>query len=147
MTLVARPEAYLVRPHMEPMANVTPQTILECPEWLPHEAKLEWDRIIGQLDETKILSRLDEPALAAYCVAYTQYKSACKLAEEGLFVERPQGLIENPALKIQERLAVKLLQFASQFGLTPKGRQAMKVPRKTSKAEDDFDKFTDTEPS
>ena len=104
-----------------------------CPKVLDEQAKIEWDRIIPELERVGILMHVDVAALAAYCQLYSRW---CQLEDaiknEGLTIiitkinrngevvseeERTNPKITEARLTLQQIRA-----FCSEFGFTPASR-------------------------
>jgi P27 family predicted phage terminase small subunit len=78
----------------------------------------------------RLLSVVDQAALAAYCTAFSRWRNAEELLKEqavrdrtrGLLVKGGCGRIENPLVGIARTSAKEMLRFASEFGFTPVAR-------------------------
>jgi len=116
---------------------------LVAPDWLDGDAQEEWQRVVRELAPLRILSSLDQTTLAVYCSIVSNYRFVGrKVKAEGIFLVNTDGASrENPALKTLERLSKQILGYAAHFGLSPHGRGHLKVSRRKSKIEDDFDSF------
>ena len=61
-----------------------------CPGWLSGEARAEWDHVVPQLAKLNLLCQLDQPSLAAYCVAVANVRSTSEtIAKKGLTYRMP----------------------------------------------------------
>jgi len=111
----------------------------KCPSWLGKEAKAVWRRTAIQLDLMGLLFEADQDILAAYSVAVVTYKDATKLVEEqGILIEgRRDGLVTNPAVRVQRDQATLIRMLASEMGLTPSSRTRLKA-EESNDAEDDL---------
>lgn len=101
------------------------------PKWLDKEARAEWDRVVPQLVELKVLTGLDGGALERYCVAHSNWVKAQRdVQKHGPVVKTPFGPQKNPAIKLaqEERAAARLL--AGELGLSPSARSRVKVTEK-----------------
>lgn len=115
--------------HHEPRPDpMTP----ECPIPLPDHAKAEWTRLCAELGKLRILTSLDQTALANYCVAYGIWRDAIAgLAEFGTVVKSPQGFpIQSPWLSIANRQTEIMLRISSEFGFTPASWSRIRTPGK-----------------
>jgi P27 family predicted phage terminase small subunit len=102
------------------------------PKWLDREACAEWDRVVPQLVELKVLTGLDGAALERYCVAHSNWVKAQRdVQKNGAVLKSQFGPMKNPNVKIaqDERAAARLL--AGELGLSPSARSRVKVPEKT----------------
>jgi P27 family predicted phage terminase small subunit len=112
---------------------------ITCPTWLELEAAEEWARIAPELERLGLLTVVDIPALAGYCVAYQRWREAeravkATVAAGGLALAISQG-IEGMA-----RARLKLMKLlAAEFGFTPSSRSRVSV--KAPEAEDPFAQF------
>lgn len=108
----------------------TPQTLAPSrPSHLAGEAKKEWDRIVPELLELGLLSRVDRVALACYCESWGLYlKALAKLRKDGEVTTTANGnSVQSPWMGIantQKKLAHK---FLVEFGLTPSTRSRLSV--------------------
>lgn len=119
-------------------------TIPDCPAALGPVARLEWDRLAGELGKLKLLTNLDRAALAAYCGAYALWAEATEAIQTyGSMVKSPSGYpIQSPYVAIANRQAEIMMRIASEFGFTPASRSRISTPQK---AESDlFDLFKDS---
>src|SRR4051794_24068102 len=78
---------------------------LTRPDHLDDEGRAEWDRIVPELEATRVLSRVDAAALAIYCVIYSRWLKARKHEQEkGLVISTELGGVKpNPAVTIADR--------------------------------------------
>ena len=122
-----------------------PMDLPDPPEHLDAYALEEWERIAEGLNVMGILSSVDQNALAAYCSAYSRWRSAeeelAKLAEKGgriaaLVQKTISGnWIQNPLIGISNQPAVDMVRFATEFGMTPSARARLGVdPGKKNKS-------------
>jgi P27 family predicted phage terminase small subunit len=122
---------------------MVPAGLPDCPDWLDEEAKAEWQRIVPELDAMGLLSRVDRPALAAYCTAWSRWVNAeeqvrkfgpiVKSPERGFPMKSPYLSIADQALEIMRKMMVE-------FGLTPSSRSRIRVPGGGAQA-DELDHF------
>ncbi|MDZ4735887.1 MAG: phage terminase small subunit P27 family [Rhodospirillaceae bacterium] len=113
--------------HLEPrpLANVP-----ECPAELSPAAQTEWQRIVSELADLKMLTNLDRVALATYCEAYSLWvESISAIRKYGTMVKSPSGYpMQSPYLAIANKQAEIMMRIASEFGLTPASRSRIAVP-------------------
>jgi len=95
-----------------------------CPSELSQSAKEEWNRIITELVELGLMTRLDRAALATYCQAYAMYLDAIQAIQKyGPLVKSPNGYPQvSPYLAIANKQAEIMIRIASEFGFTPASR-------------------------
>jgi P27 family predicted phage terminase small subunit len=94
-------------------------------------AQAEWRRLAPELTRLGMLSPLDHAVFAAYCAAFSLWRTA--LAEldraaaadpetKGLVVEGDKSLVMNPLLRVGSKCAADLLMAARELGMTPASR-------------------------
>jgi P27 family predicted phage terminase small subunit len=109
------------RPQSE---EIKPQRILECPPELGPQARLEWERIAGELIKLGILSSFDRGPLAAYCCAYALWVEAMEMVQKhGAMIKSPNGYpVQSPYLSHANRQFEIMMKIATEFGFTPASR-------------------------
>ena len=114
----------------------------ECPEWLTEEAKKEWERLAGNLENLGTLTELDRAAFAGYCQAYARWKEAEEFIEKhGTIVKTPSGYWQQvPHVSIAQSNLKIMLKFCSEFGLTPSSRSRI-IAGETKEMETDEMEF------
>lgn len=119
-----------------------PAVVPSRPAWLDDEARLEWDRVVPQLADHRLLSDVDRAALADYCTAHSvAVKAAMEVNKKGLVIKSPFGPKENPAIRIAEKARAQALRIAIEFGLTPSSRSRISTPAPKEKEEDKTEDF------
>ncbi|MDY6796970.1 MAG: phage terminase small subunit P27 family [Actinomycetota bacterium] len=110
-----------------------------CPRWLSHRAKYEWKRIVPELENLGLLTKIDRAALAGYCenlalvaiateVISAHYKKYKKLTYE---YENKNGAINEipiPEIKIAREAWLLVHRFEVEFGMTPSSRTRIDLP-------------------
>ena len=114
-------------PGKRPLNESEPQPVPlapSCPPELSQGAKEEWNRLVPELVELGLLTRLDRAALAAYCQAYATYLDAIQAVQKyGQLVKSPNGYPQvSPYLTIANRQVEIMTRIASEFGFTPASR-------------------------
>ena len=91
------------------------------PRWMDDDAKAIWRRMCRALLDMRVLTELDEAALAAYCVLYSRWmKAEAGLKQSGLIVKDARGRpMRSPFTKIANDCVKQLIRISSEFGLTP----------------------------
>lgn len=103
----------------------------EAPEWLPAEARDEWNRVVPELDRLGLLKSIDRTALTSYCMVWQRFVDANAIvAREGMIVEEEltlgrTKLYRHPALLTVEVASKELRAWATEFGLTPSSEQRL----------------------
>lgn len=105
-------------PHAVPFPD------LHCPRELSPAARLEWNRIVGELIALGVLSRFDRGPLMVYCSACAAWLEALQsIAEYGAVIKSTNGFpVQSPYVSIANHHADVLLRIASEFGFTPASR-------------------------
>lgn len=116
---------------------------LIAPDWLSENAKIEFNRVVGECDKISILDNLDLGVLAIYCNAYDGYiETTKKLEVEGLVKKKmtKTGEIEfiNPLVNVQEKYVKYIMQSSAKLGLATTDRLKLVVPVKEEKPENKF---------
>ena len=130
------------RQHAIPANEPKPEVgIPTRPKWLAPEARREWRRVAGQLEDLGILTIVDRAALAAYCQAWARAVAAEKvIAKDGETFTTPNGYIQQrPEVSIAQKQWQLVAKFAAEFGLTPSSRSRISVPE--AKRPDGFEEY------
>jgi P27 family predicted phage terminase small subunit len=106
------------------------------PGWLSYEAKLEWGRVVPELDHMGLLCKVDRAALAAYCQAWAELRLATETLErEGRTYAGPNGILKmHPAVTLQKLALATVRAYLNEFGLSPSSRSGLAAP---ARADDD----------
>jgi P27 family predicted phage terminase small subunit len=121
-----------------------------CPSWLTENAKLEWRRVVKELEALNMLRSVDAAALAAYCQAFARWRSAEEQIDaEGQTVREPvtnkAGEIvgyktkRHPATTIAKDERAAMHRAASLFGFDPSSRT--RIATGDSKPMTDLERF------
>ncbi|MHC4138045.1 MAG: phage terminase small subunit P27 family [Planctomycetota bacterium] len=112
------------------------RTASHADHWLDKEAKAAWRRLVPQLDNMGVLTRVDGNALARYCRLWSRWKKAEEfLMERGeVYLAKDQnGQLKDvkpyPQVRIAAQLTEQLLRLEAQFGLTPASRARLEAPQ------------------
>lgn len=94
----------------EPKVKVS---VPSCPRWLTGEGRKIWQRLIPQLKKAGVITKLDQFALARYCLY-------------GILWMRE---LQNPGRTeaTLERYANQLNRLEQSFGLTPSARASLSI--------------------
>jgi P27 family predicted phage terminase small subunit len=97
-----------------------PQARLEAPDWLDDEGRNEWNRIVAELDQVRVLTNPDLVALANYCANVALLIKATRAYQkDGLMRTKTRV---HPLIKVAHEARAQCLRFAIEFGLTPAAR-------------------------
>ncbi|MDD4986474.1 MAG: phage terminase small subunit P27 family [Dehalococcoidales bacterium] len=129
----------------EPMPDKTPPT---CPSWLPYQARMEWKRVVPELERLGLLTMVDRAALAGYCEAYARWVKAARELKDGFTYEyQDENLqtkrVKKPEVEIARDALNQVKAFCIEFGLTPSSRGKMSVPNMAPE-QDPLDKMLGT---
>jgi P27 family predicted phage terminase small subunit len=96
---------------------------------MSREAKAVWKRTAEQLRTMGLLFEADQDVLAAYVAAVVNFQKATKIVDtEGVVVEgRRDGMVTNPAVRVQRDAAQQIRMLAGELGLTPASRTRLKA--------------------
>ena len=102
------------------------------------EAKIVWKRTVKQLDLMGLLYEADQDIIAAYVNAVINYQKASELVDRsGVLIKgRRDGVVTNPAVRVQRDSATLIRMLAGELGLTPSARTRLKADQ--DDAEDDI---------
>lgn len=96
----------------------------EAPEVLPEDARLEWERVVPELQRLQLTKPIDAAAMTAYCLAYSRMMQAQRtINADGMYHHNSQGLSRHPAVSVLEAASRELRAWAAEFGLTPSAEQ------------------------
>jgi P27 family predicted phage terminase small subunit len=114
-------------PQPEPFTDVP-----DPPSFVTGYAADEWWQTATELHRLGLLTKVDVPALAAYCYAFGQWRMAaeslhrmqsCDPVMNGMIIKSKYGdAIVNPLVSIVRKHAADVVRYAAEFGLTPAAR-------------------------
>ena len=134
----------------------------EAPEWLPDEARAEWDRVVPELARLELTKPVDRAALTAYVLTWQRLVDASKLVSEhqdftyvirgkdgevidseriggyGLLGQNSQGIVRAPWVAIAEAASKDLRAWCAEFGFTPSAEAKLSVQEADNGEEDIF---------
>jgi P27 family predicted phage terminase small subunit len=118
-----------LRPEPEPLI---PKTCPEPPAFVTGYGADEWWRTAPELHRLGLLTRIDVPALAAYCHAFGQWRMAAEALAKmqasdpimnAMIIKTKYGeAAQNPLVSIARKHAADVIRYAAEFGLTPVAR-------------------------
>jgi P27 family predicted phage terminase small subunit len=113
----------------------------KCPTWLSDEAKAVWRRTVKELEAMNILASADQDIIVAYANAVVNFQRATELVDRsGVLVKgRRDGVVTNPAVRVQRDAAQLIRQLASELGLTPSSRTRLSAEKADGGADDFLD--------
>jgi P27 family predicted phage terminase small subunit len=119
--------------HVDDQVDATGEPVR--PEWLGHEAKQLWDRVVPLLIASGIAAEIDESELAAMCDWWGRYRDATRALDTIAIQERGYYSMQILAGAAWKNFS----SIASRFGLTPSDRAKLR----TGKTDDAKDALAD----
>jgi P27 family predicted phage terminase small subunit len=120
-----------------PATPQPPSDMPDPPKHLDAYGLEEWDRIAHGLNVMGVLSQVDQSALAAYCMAYSRWRTAEEEMQKrvakggalaGLVDKTAAGnIIQNCLVGIANKAAADMVRYAAEFGMTPSARARLGV--------------------
>ncbi|MFH0298375.1 phage terminase small subunit P27 family [Bradyrhizobium sp. 31Argb] len=110
---------------------LVPETCPEPPSFVTGYAAEEWHRIAAELYRLRLLTLIDIGPLAAYCVAYGEWRTARETLDKiakadpvmhGLLLKRDRVAVQNPLVYVARKAAHDMVRYAGEFGLSPAAR-------------------------
>lgn len=120
-------------PQGEPKPTI-PADMPEAPALLDAHGREEWDRVAPELYALGLLTVVDQGPLAAYCMAFSRWKTAelaiqrdakvnDKTKHSGLVQITKEGnAIQHVLVGVANTARRDMMRFAAEFGLTPSAR-------------------------
>lgn len=117
-------------PGRRPLNQAEPQPTRgrpKQPAWLTEVAVETWTELVELLDDMRVLTVADGPALALLCATYQDYRDARQVVrDDGMTyeAETEHGSIwrTRPEVAIMSDAAKRLRSLMVEFGLTPSAR-------------------------
>lgn len=103
----------------------------DAPDFLPDEARAEWERVVPELQRLHLTKQPDRAALTAYCLTWARLVSAHQewIAGGGSVLStNSQGTVRNPVLAAIESASKELRSWCIEFGLTPSAEARVSRP-------------------
>lgn len=123
-----------------------------CPKFIKGAARREWTRIVPELYQLGLLTKIDRTALAGYCQCYGRwYEAEEQINELGrlskdklkfLYKTTNENLVMNPLLSVANKAMEQMHKFLIEFGMTPASRSRIIV--KANESDDPLDKLLST---
>lgn len=99
-----------------------------APEWLPDEARAEWERVVPELARLELIKPVDRASLTAYCLTWDRLVQAQRLvSQDGVLGSNSQGVVRHPAVAVVEAASKELRAWAGEFGFTPSAENKLSV--------------------
>jgi P27 family predicted phage terminase small subunit len=117
-----------------------------APSFLDAEAKKQWKRIVGLIDDAGYCSRLDADVLTHYCTLWSRWREAEKQVKVlGAVIRAPNGYLQtNPWYTIATAHIREMKPYLDMLGLSPKARSKIKLSEPDEGASK-WDEFEDDE--
>lgn len=108
------------------------------PSTMIPEAREEWERIVPELEQMGVLTKIDRTALASYCMAYARWVQAeADITAHGILVLEPQFDVKgnhvgdkykkNPACTAAMACQKEMRALLALFGMDPSSRSRIKA--------------------
>jgi P27 family predicted phage terminase small subunit len=113
-----------------------------CPRWLDNLAKAEWMRIVPELAEVGMLSKVDRAALSGYCECYSRWRRAEEAIADSFTYEYMDSQtfklkrVKKPEVQIAIDSLNQVRAFCAEFGLTPSARVRVNPVERKKRVED-----------
>lgn len=115
---------------------------VKIPNYLTAKQKQEYENYANKLKHVKILTELDEEALARYVVTADEYLKIDKLLQKELKKKEINIDSINAIQLLHNRALSQIRALASDLGLTPTSRAKLVIPKEPEKIKDNkFSKF------
>jgi P27 family predicted phage terminase small subunit len=108
-----------------------------APEHLSEYARAEWTRIVNELYSLRLLTTFDIAALAAYCEAYSDWRTAREKLQAmaardpvmgALVIKTRHGsAMQNPLFLTARQASHDMMRYACEFGFTPAARSRINI--------------------
>lgn len=96
-----------------------------APEWLAEDARAEWDRVMPDLIERRILTDADLGNLENYCICIGRVRQM----EAAIQIEAdPEMMLK--LIRVQDKAMASARQLGAELGLTPVSRSRPAVREK-----------------
>jgi P27 family predicted phage terminase small subunit len=109
--------------------DISPAGDVTMPPHIQGEAKLEWERVIGELRRLGLATMLDRAALAGYCQSWARWIEAeQQLKRYGAIVKAPTGYpMLSPYLHVANMALKQMREFLVEFGMSPAARTRVEI--------------------
>lgn len=87
------------------------------PSWLSKDARKEWDRVMPDLTERRILTNADLGGLENYCICIGRVRET-----EGAIQTEADPEMMLKLIRVQDKAMASARQLAAELGLTPVSR-------------------------
>ena len=113
-----------------------PLELPKCPSYLNGRARYQW-RVIGKaLIEARLMTAIDETALAALCQAKSDWVTAIeKIGAKGAGYEVDGLLKKNPWVAVKAEAWKEMSRMMAEFGMTPSSRSRVSTKIKTKQGD------------
>ena len=121
----------------------SPDSFPDPPDFLDEVAKEEWSRMGKELFDTGLFTSIDSTALAAYCVAYSQWtENIRKVTKFGTVFKTPNGYpAQSPYLSMANKAFEQMTKMLIEFGMTPSARARVKTAISAREPPDEVERF------
>lgn len=120
-----------IKPKVDAKFNKLPKDLPSQPRGMSKAAAKIWDKLLPDLFEMGVVTKIDGDSLMIYCDAIATYHEAKrKIKALGVIIDNKKtgGKYRNPWLDIQSSAAKTMERYQQYFGLHPSSRAAQKQP-------------------
>jgi len=133
------------KPASPPMPEPMTEKAWKDPKWLPKYAKEFVKRYREPLERSNVLTSWDfDSFLIMACIAAEIKEHVEVMATDGYVIKgRGGGTVKNPRASMLKAATQQFRLYASEFGLTPKGRNGLDISPKVEDADDKMKTYID----
>lgn len=112
------------------------------PAHLDQGAKVEWRRLVKELQKQEMVTAWDWAMFASYCANYSRIKKAeAELKKQTLTIVAPNGVTQkNPLVTIIKEATALMTAAADRLGLNPKARPNLNVKKAATDGKSEADR-------
>lgn len=116
-------------------------SIADAPEYLSDDARIEWVRIIHELNVMGLLTTADMDIVGMVADITARYKKAqAQVDADGFTILTPNGYpVIHPSLTVVNKCIQQLQKLYVELGMTPSARSRLKVEPK--EGVDEYEEF------
>ena len=109
------------------------------PQGMSPGAQKHWPQIASLLTASRILTKIDATALAAYCELFARWRDAAdNIAKHGVTVPGAAGALKiSPHWSAFIQATSEMRRYLAEFGMTPAARVRVSAVGKDSKKDED----------
>ena len=111
---------------------------IKQPFELSEIASSQWDKVVLDLEQAKLLTNIDTHALAMYCESYATWIGAIEMIKShGVVVKSKNGFpVQSPFFHVANKSFDQMKNMLVEFGMTPSSRTRVSAVQGTD--DDEF---------